>query len=273
MSFAHLSNLEAQPIAGGQNYSDDPTFDNLIQTLSNKLFTINSNTSRLKQQLGLLGTNKDSEAVRGRVKTLLDQTRDAVKDVTEGMKKVKSWDDVTPAQKFQQDRLGRQYTSALTEFQAVQRLSLEKQRQYVSAARHAQANSLDAEELITDMASPSSSPPSVPLVAQQLALADQGEVDFQEQLIQEREAQIQDIESGMMEINEIFRDLSHIVTAQGEMLDTIESNVGVTRDHMQAADRELVSANNWQKGARRRAACLMLIVAIITGIVVLAVIS
>lgn len=98
-------------------------------------------------------------------------------------------------------------------------------------------------------------------------------MDYQDELIREREAEIQEIERGVTELNEIFRDLGHIVTEQGEMLDTIEANVMATRDHTEGADRELRQADNWQKSARRRAFCLMMIVIIVTTIVVLAVIS
>lgn len=44
------------------------------------------------------------------------------------------------------------------------------------------------------------------------------EVEFQEQLIEEREGEIREIESGIHELNEIFRDLGTIVHEQQSML-------------------------------------------------------
>lgn len=44
------------------------------------------------------------------------------------------------------------------------------------------------------------------------------EVEFQEQLIQEREGEIAEIEQGITELNQIFRDLASIVTDQGSMI-------------------------------------------------------
>ena len=44
------------------------------------------------------------------------------------------------------------------------------------------------------------------------------EVEFQEQLIQEREGEIEQIEQGITELNQIFRDLGQIVGEQQSMI-------------------------------------------------------
>jgi hypothetical protein len=46
------------------------------------------------------------------------------------------------------------------------------------------------------------------------------ELEFQEQLIQEREGEIEQIEQGISELNQIFKDLGQIVTEQGSMIGT-----------------------------------------------------
>ena len=45
-----------------------------------------------------------------------------------------------------------------------------------------------------------------------------GELAHQESLVQEREDEIREIESGIHELSEIFRDLGTLVTEQGGML-------------------------------------------------------
>lgn len=105
MSFNHLNSLEAQtPASEGRRvslrrdedpqYRDDPEFDRLTETLSNQLFTLTSNISRLSSQIALLGTKRDNERVRERVHDLLEETRSGFKDVGDGIKKVQSWEDV-----------------------------------------------------------------------------------------------------------------------------------------------------------------------------------
>ncbi len=44
-------------------------------------------------------------------------------------------------------------------------------------------------------------------------------------LLQEREERIRQLESDILDVNEIFRDLGQLVHEQGETIDTIEANV------------------------------------------------
>ncbi|KAF8421959.1 t-SNARE [Tirmania nivea] len=74
-----------------------------------------------------------------------------------------------------------------------------------------------------------------------MALAEQSEVDFQEMLINEREDDIRQIEQGISELNEIFRDLSTMVNEQGHIIESIEGNIQNTLTSTQDASRELTA--------------------------------
>ena len=104
----------------------------------------------------------------------------------------------------------------------------------------------------------------------QLRLASQDEVDFQDSLIVERESEIRNIEQSVGELNELFRDVAHIVHEQGGQLDTINVNVQNTAGDTRQADLELRSANRYQKAARGKACCLLLILAVVLTIIILA---
>lgn len=106
---------------------------------------------------------------------------------------------------------------------------------------------------------------------EQARLAPQSEVDFQESLIIERESEIRNIEQSVGELNELFRDVAHIVREQGEQFDHIENNVTNTVRDTRQADLELRSANKYQKQARGRMCCLLLILLVILVIIILAV--
>lgn len=98
MSFDRLNSLEAQPTTMRRDedpqYRDDPDFDHLAEQLSDQLFTLTSNISRLSNQIALLGTKRDTERVRERVHDLLEETRTGFRDVGEGIKQVQTWEDV-----------------------------------------------------------------------------------------------------------------------------------------------------------------------------------
>ena len=86
----------------------------------------------------------------------------------------------------------------------------------------------------------------------------------------ERESEIRNIEQSVGELNELFRDVAHMVHEQGGQLDMIDANVvGVAGDTRQA-DVELRSASRYQKSARGKACCLLLILAAVLTIIILA---
>lgn len=103
-------------------------------------------------------------------------------------------------------------------------------------------------------------------------MADQGEVDFQESLIIERETEIRNIEQSVGELNELFRDVAHIVHEQGGQLDIISENVQNVTQDTGGANTELRSASRYQKNARNKMCCLLVILAVILAIIVLAVV-
>lgn len=168
-----------------------------------------------------------------------------------------------PAQKYTTQKLSREFGSALSEFQVVQRRALEKGRASKAALQEeatAQSPSegRDGQQQLQSMDEP--------------RLAQQDEVDFQENLIIEREGEIRQIEQSVGELNELFRDVAHIVREQGDMIDTIDVNVENTLTDTRGADVELRSASRYQKSARNKACCLLLILAMVLVIVVLAVV-
>lgn len=106
---------------------------------------------------------------------------------------------------------------------------------------------------------------------QELRLAPQDEVDFQDALIAEREEEIQNIEQGVSDLNVLFQQVAQIVTEQGEQLNGIYENVERTHEDTRGADRELRQAARYQRNARSKACCLLLVLAVILTIVLLAI--
>jgi hypothetical protein len=159
--------------------------------------------------------------------------------------------------------LSREFGSALSEFQVIQRRALEKGRASKAALEDLSAHSpstggRDGQQQLQQLDEP--------------RLAQQDEVDFQENLIIEREDEIRQIEQSVGELNELFRDVAHIVREQGDVLDTIDVNVENTLADTRGADVELRSASRYQKAARNKACCLLLVLAIVLVIVILAVV-
>lgn len=177
------------------------------------------------------------------------------------------------SQKYTQQKLSREFQASGTEFQSIQRLALEKERASASAARPALDSSDPSNQPYSDSPSSQQQQQQSQLQEQdQLRLASQDEVDFQDSLIVERESEIRNIEQSVGELNELFRDVAHIVHEQGGQLDTISGNVQNVATDTQHADIELRSASRYQKSARGKACCLLVILAVVLVIIVLAVV-
>jgi syntaxin 7 len=267
------ADLEAQPTSWRRQddpeYQDDPEFNEFTTRLSDKLFSLTSNISRLSNQIALLGTRKETDRVRERVQDLLQETGDGFKEIGEGVKKAQSWHDMGPSQKYTSGKLGQEFRASLNEFQVLQKQALSKQKASANAARVA----LDSEAVGAEGAAGMGSQPQQQLLQQdQIRLADQSEVDFQEALIIERESEIRNIEQSVSELNELFRDVATMISDQGNQLDTIDVNVMNTRDDMRNADQQLRTASRHQKSARGRACCLLVILAIVLAVVILAIV-
>ncbi|KAL6706151.1 SNAP receptor [Coniothyrium glycines] len=268
MSFQRSSALESQPTTWRReddaSYADDPEFRDFASKISDDLFALTRNVARLSQETAKLGTKHETARVRERVKSTVEETSDKFKEIGEGVKKITTWPDVGPSQKFTQSKLQREFKASLTEFQHLQKQALEKEKASAQAARAA----------LQDVTSPSEERGEYgqQQEQEQLRLANQDEVDFQESLIIERESEIRNIEQSVGELNELFRDVAHMVHEQGAQLDIIEENVEVTHDASQGAHVQLKQASNYQKSARSKACILLLILAIVLVIIILAVV-
>jgi t-SNARE complex subunit (syntaxin) len=262
MSYDQLSNLESGRRGG---YSDDPGFQDLLYNLKSKLQSLLSGNRKLSNDVAILGTKRDTPRLRERVHGSLEKTRDLCKEIGDGIKKLQTWEDLSKQQKYEQTKVSSDFQAALEDFQGLQRSALEKQRASVSAARAAH----DSEIGQGDDASGAQ---LQQLQQQEFSqLAPQDEVDFQEALIIEREEEIRNIEQGVGDLNVLFRQVAQIVTEQGEQLGTIEESVQNVRTDTRQADIENRQAARYQKAARNKSCCLLLILAVILTIVLLAI--
>lgn len=173
-------------------------------------------------------------------------------------------------QKYEQAKIASDFQAALQDFQGLQRRVLEKERLSLSTTRAGQ----DTEGQESTGAGGQQEQLQQQQQQQQefTQLAEQGEVDFQESLIIEREEEIRNIEQGVTDLNVLFRNVAHIVSEQGEQLVTIQDSVENVRDDTRQADIENRQAARYQKAARNKSFCLLLILGIILTIIILAIV-
>ncbi|KAE9403819.1 t-SNARE [Gymnopus androsaceus JB14] len=222
---------------------EDAAFRSLQSSLSVQILKMTANVKGIFKLVDQLGTGRDSAALR---KSFL----------------------FIPHQKASLAKTSHDFQMSLVNFQRAQQLSAERQRTVVQGVKMAVEDHNDESEANEPSSSPSQR--QAQLLQAQLS---PHELAYQESLIQEREADIREIESGVHELAEIFRDLGTLVHQQGGMLDNIENNIDSVHVDTSRAAEELTQAHEYQRKAGRRAACLMLILIVVVAIVLLAVLS
>ena len=222
MSFNDLNDLEAQPPSFSNPPVSSPEFTLLTKSLSQRIFNITSNVALVHRYIGLLGTPRDTDKMRASLMDTLAKTKDMSKDIVSDIRRLNRWDpdELGPSGKYEQQKLTGDFQKAVTDFQNAQRLALEKQKDYVKDVKAAIEEEYAEYEQSPDGRGQRIKLPQTQSQQQQqgLQLLDNAEMEFNEQLIEERELEIQGIEQGILELNEIFRDLGTIVTEQGTQL-------------------------------------------------------
>jgi hypothetical protein len=215
MSFNELDNLQDLEAQTG-SFSDDlepsPEFTQLVRSISQNIFQITSNVTSMHRSVGLMGTPRDTDKMRATLMDLLSKTRVISKDTIPQIRTLSAWDptEIGPSERYEQQKLTGDFQKAATDFQNAQKLALEKDKDFVRGAKAAAAEEEGGEE--------GAVAGEAPRQQERMQLMDNSEMVFNDQLIEERETEIQGIEQGILELNEIFRDLATIVTEQGTLI-------------------------------------------------------
>lgn len=133
------------------------------------------------------------------------------------------------------EKLTSEFLESLKNFQVIQRTAAQKEKESISRAR---ANSLNrGDSNLIDLQSPEGPQ------QHQLNLQIEEEVDLD--LLREREQSIKKIETDIVEVNQIFKDIAKIVHEQGEVMDSIEANVETATIHVSEGAEQITRAREY----------------------------
>lgn len=94
-----------------------------------------------------------------------------------------------------------------------------------------------------------------------------GKLDLEDR--RRRQADILQVEQDVHDLHDMFKEMQNMVQEQGETLDTIENNIGVTHEQMDQAHDEIVEAEEYQNKARKKKCMLILILVIVIAAIIL----
>lgn len=164
--------------------------------------------------------------------------------------------------KIQRDRLVDEFTSALTAFQAVQRKTVDYERNALKQARsHAHSHSSSQAIARPPGGNPRSGsnsnnnsygngPFEDNFVGMGMSQQSQQQAQLQEdidlQAMEEQERNIRELEDNIVGVNEIYKKLGSLVYEQGAMVDSIEANVESTNVFVSEGTDQLKKAHQYK---------------------------
>ncbi|KAG0295828.1 hypothetical protein BGZ98_001209 [Dissophora globulifera] len=104
-------------------------------------------------------------------------------------------------------------------------------------------------------------------------LALDGELVFQESILQEREIEIKKMEEGMGQVLDVMRELGSLVHEQREGVDYLHDNILQTRGRTRLAQQEILKASEHQRHSREKMCYLIMVVSIVAAMVLLALVD
>ncbi|XP_072531551.1 syntaxin-12 [Salminus brasiliensis] len=258
---------------GKANYhSPLQDFNSVIQTCSSNIQQITQNTARIKSMVNQLGTKQDTSELQDKLQQMQHYTNQLAKETNKHLKDLVFFPVAhSPSeqrqQKIQKDRLMNDFSAALNNFQAVQRCAAEKGKESVARARASSRVSIEDGAHDEQLVSFDNNGD----FGQTMAQRDEAAITEEDlELIKERETNIRQLESDIMNVNQIFKDLAVMIHDQGEMIDSIEANVESAEVHVERGNEQLQRAAHYQQKSRKKMCILAFVLSL--AIVVLGII-
>ncbi|XP_067568852.1 t-SNARE domain-containing protein 1 isoform X7 [Pseudorca crassidens] len=219
----------------------------LFQETSASVFRINSNVAFLEQSLRSLGTPSGTQELRDSLHTVQQQTNHAIAASTSALKQMAELlRGCSRQERLQLDRLKTQLSDAIQSYGVVQKRIAEKSRALLPTAQRVgkqQSPQAPFAELSEDEKIFNGGD-GVWQAQGQALLPEITEEDLE--AIRLREEAILQIESDLLDVNQIIKDLASMVSEQGEAIDSIEAGLEAASSHAEAASELLAGASRHQ---------------------------
>ncbi|XP_053571379.1 t-SNARE domain-containing protein 1 isoform X2 [Bombina bombina] len=205
----------------------------------------------LERILRSLGTPSDTEELRDRLHFLQQETNNTITSSTKSIRQVSELVRGSSRDRLQLDRLKSQLSDAIQRYGNVQKKIADKSKSLLTTGEknikqspRTPFSDIGEDEKIFNGGDEL-------WQNQSQDVTEITEEDL-EQLRQKEEA-IKLIESDMLDVNQIMKDLASIVYDQGDTIDSIEANIESASSNVESANRQLAKANQHQRRNLRMA--------------------
>ncbi|KAG0668185.1 hypothetical protein C6P45_004932 [Maudiozyma exigua] len=259
-------------------YTDSPEYEALKNKITKQLFDINGNISTLNQFVTSLNSflergNINVKAVENIDKKSVDKIKNIKTSITDLEPLIKELNEIESTtldrtQVISREKLTRDVNSTVQQFQITQisftkimKLINDKAKKDLNLDENSAAILEEQEQASGTRATTNAQlqieRPKSQIVVEMDPINNE-EFAYQQNLINQRDEEISNIQQGISDINDIFKDLGAVVQQQGIMVDNIEANIYSASNNTNMASRELDKARRYQ--SRSSKYCLYLLI-------------
>ncbi|KAK9837375.1 hypothetical protein WJX84_001833 [Apatococcus fuscideae] len=236
---------ELRSFGGQQGQSQSRELQEVVQGV----FRLQTGVSKLKNHVDRLGGPQDTVDLRRRIESAHESISGQASQLTSRLLNLDGGAQTPQAKKISSD-----FRAVLNDFQATMKIA--KSREAASLPRKPQqlpppsSSSGDAEsqegerEALLQQQKQQQQ-------QQQEAIQLDGEISYNEALIEERDEGISHIQHSIDDIHQMTMDLAVLVQDQGHQIDDIEANITSVAGRTEDAGRELVKAERHQRTSLR----------------------
>lgn len=247
-------------------------FQKLAQTIATSIQKILQNVSSMQRMVNQFGTAQDFPELKQQLHQIRTYTQQLIKDTNNLLRDLGNSKD--RHLRIQRERLVDEFTSALTAFQAVQRKTVDfeknsvRQRQstFIRPPPDSHSQKTGSARFNDDEKTALSFEDSFIDSSNRTQTQMQEEIDLQ--ALEEQERAIRELEENIVDVNEIYKKLGAMVYEQGSMIDSIESNVESANVNVSSGTVQLAKASHYQNKLRKKKLYIALILAAIAAIII-----
>ncbi|XP_041423971.1 t-SNARE domain-containing protein 1 isoform X1 [Xenopus laevis] len=247
--FSGPSTQGYQPLA---SQIDENELQELFQITSGDVYRININVQSLERILRSLGTASDTQELRDRLHFTQQETNNTITTSTKSIRQLSEFVQGSCRQdRLQLERIKSQLSDIIQRYGVVQKKIADKSKSLLCAEQKNIKQSPQApfSDLADDEKIFNGGDEAWQSQKQTQDLTEISEEDLDQ--IHQKEEALKLIESDVLDVNQIMKDLASIVYEQGDTIDSIESNIETASSNVESVNRQLAKASQHQRRTLR----------------------
>ncbi|XP_055594285.1 syntaxin-7 [Uranotaenia lowii] len=233
-------------------------FISLSESIAANTIFVKQSWQFLEKANRTIGTPKDNQALRDKVHDIQTGTNQRISTTSKDLQRltvvVRGGD---KQQKLQVEKLTSDFTHVVQMYSKSQQIIAAKMKQVLLV------NASQQDDFNQDSFGTASQEQLVQQQRQQM----QQTMQFEQDMLLEREQRFRQIEADVLDVNQIMKELSSITLQQSEVVDTIENTIEHTVSNVESGASELEKAAEYQNRYRRKV-LILLIIAVILGVII-----